>query len=85
MAYHSPFDLYYWFVQVFAGSKEIFFIIALIIIAMIAGTFRMASNVVAIMFGLFTVIFAIYTQQYYLLVIIATGLFLWWALTRFFK
>ena len=85
MAYHSPFDLYYWFVQTFAGSIEIFFAISFVIIAMMAGMFRMASSVVAIMFGLFIVIFAYYTQNIYLVVIIAAAWFLGWSLVRFFK
>lgn len=85
MAYHSPFDLYYWFVQTFAGSTTIFFGIALVVMAMIAGMFRMSSNVLAIMFGLFIVMFATYTQDLYLVVLILAAWFVGWSIVRYFK
>ena len=52
MAWHQPFDLYYWFVNVFAGSQELFLAIAFLCVAILAGMFRMPTIITGIMLGL---------------------------------
>lgn len=85
MTFHQPFDLHYWFVNVFAGDMTIFLTIAFIAIAVIGGMFRMGGPLMGSIFALFVVMFALYLGNIYLIVIVIVALVLGWTLSRFFR
>lgn len=85
MAWHEPFDLYYWFVNVFAGSMSIFLAIIFIVIAAMAGMFRMPTLIVGIMFALFIIMEATVMGNLFTLVLFVIGLVIAWALARLIK
>ena len=85
MAFHSPFDLYYWFVQTFAGNMTIFLAISFILIASMTAMFRMTGSIAGIMFGLFVILLAAYVGNIYLLIIVVAAIIVGWTLSRLFK
>lgn len=58
MVYVEPLDLYTIFVQYFAGSITIFFILAVIVFGYFASKFRMNNAVFLILMALFVVMMA---------------------------
>lgn len=85
MAWHQPFDLYYWFVNVFAGSMTMFLAIAFLVIAVLAATFRMPTIIIGMAFALFIIMLAAFTGNLFILVIIVIALVVGWAISRFFR
>lgn len=85
MAWHQPFDLYYWFVNVFAGSMTMFLAISFLIIAMMAAMFRMSVLVIGIVFTLFMILLAAVTGEMYILVIMVAGLIIGWSVSRIIR
>lgn len=85
MSFHSPFDLQYWFVNVLAGSMTLFLAIAFLVIAALAGMFRMPNIITGVMFGLFIIMLSAYTGTLYLLVILVAALLIGWWIARLFK
>jgi hypothetical protein len=83
--WHSPGDLYYWFVTVFSGDLTIFFGIMLIVIAGLAGMFRMSPLVTGISFSLFAILMSAYIGNIYLLVIVIVALSLGWTIARIYN
>lgn len=85
MAWHSPFDLYYWFVNVFAGDLTVFFAIAFLVIAALAGMFRMPSSVTGISFALFITLMAVHVGSIFLLIVVIIAILLALTLARLFR
>ena len=70
----DPLDLQTLFVNTFAGSLEIFMISAFFAVAVVAAYFRMPNTLALIMFGLFGVIVAVYSAEFYYIVILFAGI-----------
>lgn len=85
MAWHSPFDLYYWFVNVFAGNMTIFLAIAFIVIASMAAMFRMPAMIVGLFFSMFIIMLSVSTGNLVILVLVIIGLIIGWSLSRLMK
>ena len=85
MAFHNPFDIQYWFVNVLAGDMTIFLAIAFLVIAALSAMFRMSSLVTGLMFMLFVIMLSVYTGSLVILVFIILGLIIGWSLTRLLK
>lgn len=85
MAWHPPFDLYHWFVNVFAGDINVFLAVSFIVIAALAGMFRMAGTVVGAVFGLFVILLSVYMGSITLLVVVIVALILGWLIARLFR
>jgi len=82
MAYHSPFELYHWWVTTFAGNISIFLAIALIGMTSLAALFRMPVLVIGMMFSLFIIMLSTYFQNFYIIVAVIGGLVVGWILIR---
>ena len=85
MVWHSPFDLQYWFVNVLAGDMTMFLAIAFLVIAVMAGMFRMPTIITGVMFALFIILLAVETQTLILLVILVIAVVVGWSIERYFK
>lgn len=86
MVYHSPFDLYYWFVTVFAGSMTMFMAIAFLFIAMMGAMFRMPALIVGISFALFVIMMATYFGVGLLIIVMVIAAFaIMWVLSRLIR
>ena len=85
MGFHQPFDLYYWFVNVFAGSLEIFLAIAFVTIAFLSGTFRMPPIITGVSFALFVVMLGVISGNLLLLVLIIIAIIIGWIFARWVK
>lgn len=85
MAWHQPFDLYYWFVNVFAGSITLFLAISFLVIGALAGMFRMPTIVTGIMFGMFVIMLSAYTGTLYILVLLVIAMIIGWTIARLLK
>lgn len=85
MVWHSPFDLQYWFVNVLAGDMTMFLAIAFLVIAVMAGMFRMPTIITGVMFALFIILLAVETQTLILLVILVIAVVVGWSIARYFK
>lgn len=81
----EPLNLQCWLVNTFAGSLEIFTIIAIIAIAGLAAFFRMSNLVTLSMFALFGVIMSLYLGPIYILIIVVGGFLTFWSLSRIIK
>jgi hypothetical protein len=85
MTFHMPFDFYYWFVTIFAGSMTMFLTISFILIAVLAGMFRMPSIIVGIMFAVYIISLAAFTGNLVILIVILAGLIIAWSISRIFR
>lgn len=85
MAWHNPFDLYYWFVNVFAGSMPIFLAIAFLFVASMSALFRMPTIITGIFFSLFIILLSAVTGNLYVLVILVIALVIGWSIARLFR
>jgi hypothetical protein len=85
MAFHQPFDLYYWFVNVFAGNLTLFLAMAFFVIASLTAMFRMPTIIVGMFFALFILMLSIITGTLNLLVLLVIGMIVGWTFTRFIK
>ena len=70
----EPLNLECLLVNTFAGTMELFMIIAMIVIATIGAKFRMINMTLLIMFGLFAVIMAQFFMGFYFLAVLIAGL-----------
>ena len=69
-----------------AGSTDIFVMMAMILIAIGAGYFRMSNILTVSMFALFTVIMSLYVgAQIYLLVMFFVSIGVFWAISNVIK
>jgi len=84
--YIEPLNLECIFVNIFAGSTDIFVMMAMILIALGAGYFRMRGIIAVSMFALFTVIMSLYVgAQIYLLVLFFISIGVFWAISNIIK
>ena len=79
----QPLDLEQIFVNLFAGSWNIFIFISIIMIAALAARFRMPNLIALSMFGIFAVFFANYLGGLYAFSVIITGLVIFYIVSRF--
>lgn len=86
MVWHQPFDLYYWFVNVFAGSLPMFLAIALLVIASITAMFRMSTLITGVLFLTFILMMSVaITGTYYIVALFLVALIIGWAVARWLK
>lgn len=69
----EPLKLETWFMNIFAGSSDIFLACALFFIFGMAGYFRMSGLITFFMLALFLIIFSSYIVSYFLFMILAIG------------
>lgn len=81
----EPLNLQKILVEYIAGSMEIFFFLALIVIGFLAAKYRMPNKVLLIMVGVFILFMALYYELLYVLLILIVGLFFYYLLTRLIK
>jgi len=82
----EPLNLQCMVVNVFAGTAELFYFIALIAIAIVCTRFRMINTTILIMYSLFAVIMAFWiTTDIYFLFILIAGLFIAFGVGRLAK
>lgn len=85
MTFHQPFDLFYWFVNVFAGGINMFLAFAFLGIAIMAGMFRMPTIILAISMGLFIIMISVMTGTLFLLVLLVIAIAVGWSIARLIK
>jgi hypothetical protein len=85
MTWHLPFDLYYWFVNVLAGSLTLFLAIAFLVIASMAAMLRMPTIMVGMFFALFVTMLSIMTGTIYILVLLVAAVIVGWLVVRLIK
>jgi len=81
----NPLDLQLLFVNTFAGSMEIFIIIAFFAVAVLAAFFRMPNALALTMFALFGIFMAAYSPDFYFLVILFAGLAIFYGIGSYIK
>ena len=64
----QPLELDYWLVNVFSGSWDIFLFVAIVLIAGLAGRFRMSN----LAFGMSLLLFALLLAPFYSWIIVIT-------------
>lgn len=85
MVWHSPFDLYYWLVNVLAGDITLFLAIAFIAIAAFSAMFRFPTIITGVMFAMFIIMLSAYTGTLPILVMLVAAIVIGWFATRLFK
>ena len=85
MAYIEPLDLKSILVTNLAGSTNIFIFLAIIVIAALAGRFRMPNSIALIMFVLFSVLLAAYIPGIYFLMICIGGMVIFYGIGKIIK
>ncbi len=85
MSWINPLDLQLLFVNTFAGDMQIFMIIAFFAVAVIAAMFRMPNAIALTMFALFGVFMAVYSTDFYFLVILFAGLAIFYGIGSYIK
>lgn len=85
MSWHSPFDIYYWLVNVLAGSVTLFLALSFLVISALAGMFRMPTIITGLMFGLFIILLSVYAGTFYILLLFVIALIIGWTLVRLIK
>ena len=84
--YISPLDLEYIFINLFAGSREIFMGLFFIVISVLAGIFRMPSQVFVTMIALSGVLlYAWFQGGFYIIILLITGAIVFWNVSRLVK
>ena len=83
--YVQPLDLQTIFVNHLAGTQKIFVFISVIIIATLAGRFRMSGVVTGVMFVLFALMMAVFMPDIYFLAILLAGMAIFYGLGRIIK
>lgn len=81
----EPLNLECLLVNTFAGTMEIFMIIAFLFVASLGAYFRMMNRTLLIMFGLFAIMFGQYLPGIYFIAILIIGLFVSFAVARITK
>lgn len=85
MVFIEPLDLQYLLINTFAGTTEIFMFVSVLVIAILAGRFRMPNLLVLVMFALFTIFLSAYINGLYAFTVIITGLAVFYSLGRIWK
>jgi len=70
----EPLNLECLVINVFAGTMDLFLFIAFIVIAAMAGRFKMRNEPALVMFAMFAVIFSTYMPGLYILIILLGGI-----------
>lgn len=81
----EPLNLQCWFMNIFAGTMEIFAFVSIILIAGLAAKFKMSNELSLTMIALFVVLFSGYLNGIYLLVILLVGITSFFAIGRIVK
>ena len=82
MTLHLPFELEYWFINVFAGNITVFMVIAFVVIAFMAAYFRMPNIIYGYMLAVFVIVMSAYSGEWLFLGIVMIGLFVGWVISR---
>jgi hypothetical protein len=85
MGFHQPFDLYYFFVNVFAGNLTIFLTISFAVIAAMAGMFRMPNIITGVFLALFIIMLGVTSGNLLVLVLLVAGIIIGWTFVRYMK
>ncbi len=85
MAWINPLDLQLLFVNTFAGSMELFMIIAFFAVAAMAALFRMPNSIALTMFALFGIFMANYSPDFYFLIVLIAGLAIFYGVGSYIK
>jgi len=85
VAWHQPFELYYWLVTVFAGNITLFTAIAFLAITSMAAYFRMPSILTFISFAMFVIMLSVYLEAAFIVVLLVAGLAIGWTIARIWK
>lgn len=85
MTIHQPLDLEYWFVNVFAGSFDIFLFLLVILIAGLAAKFRMSNLSFGIILLCMAILLSISYPWLLVLAISLTGLGVYYTFTKLFR
>jgi hypothetical protein len=85
MAWINPLDLQLLFVNTFAGSMELFMIIAFFAVMSLCAFFRMSNALALTMFALFGVVMATYSSDFYFLVVLFAGLAIFYGIGSIIK
>ena len=81
----EPLNLECMLVNTFAGSIDLFVMVALIAIAAIGAKFRMLNMTMLVMFALFAITMQRYFSELYFLVILVAGLVISYGISRIAK
>ena len=81
----QPLDLKSLLVTHLAGSSKIFAFLAIIVIATLAGRFRMNNTVTLIMTGLFAVLMVSFMPDIYFLALLIAGAAIFYGIGRLIK
>lgn len=82
-AYINPLNLKYIFQNVFAGNGDVFFILFMLGISILAGVFRMNNMTFLVLIGLSSVmLYSWFGGGFYVTVIFITGLIVFWGVKR---
>ena len=85
MPFTQPWDLRTIFINILSGNTEIFTFISFILIAVAAASFRMRDRTFLIMIALFSVLLSQYVGGIYLIVLLLSGIGIFFAITRLIK
>ena len=85
MTIAQPLDLYNSLVTTLSGSLTIFLALALLAIAGLSAMFRMSGVITLVSFALFVVLLAAVTGNLFILVMIVTGLLVFWGISKIFR
>lgn len=81
----EPLNLECMFLNVLAGSAEVFTFLAMVFIAAMAARFRMRVSVALAMFVLFAVMFSQFLPGVYLIIVLLSGIIIFFAVGRIVK
>lgn len=85
MSWIEPLSLETWFVGIFAGTPEIFLILALLTISAMAGFFRMSNVALFFMLGIFMLMFTQFiSSPLVILLVIIGGVVIGMILSKFY-
>ena len=76
----QPLNLECIVINMFAGTIDIFMFISFIVVALMAGRFKMRNTPAMLMFAMFAIIFSTYMPGLYILVILLGGLTIFFSL-----
>ena len=83
MVLHQPFEISYWFVNVFSGSTDIFVLISCLVILWLCSLFRMQMGTFLLLFVVYSAILAAWGVNAILIILILIlGPVLFWITRR---
>ena len=85
MTFIQPLDLQNILVNYLSGSMEIFMFLAFIVVCILAAKLRMPNSVALVMFALLAVFLANYYQGIFFLVILISGVAVFWGIGSLIK